>query len=164
MKNIDWHKLSTIAELLSAVAVMVTLVYLAVQTRYIAETTQQNQELLRAEAGNILMQNRNWRRQEIITNTEFASLVAKVRRQEVLTDVEQLQLAALQEMSAVSWQWEYLQWQAGNLPEFPFESLRNAFCDASGLTVNQHSWEDIKQLIESEFIVWMEANVVNSCQ
>ena len=53
MKKIDWSKWSAIAEIASAVAIVVTLSYLALQTFYLAEQTeqsvvqtQQNNELL----------------------------------------------------------------------------------------------------------------------
>jgi hypothetical protein len=46
MKTIDWTKWSAIAEVFSALAIIVTLVYLSVQTRYLAEQTQQNNRFI----------------------------------------------------------------------------------------------------------------------
>lgn len=48
MKNVDWNKLAAIAEIFSAVAILITLIYLAVQTRYSAVQTQQNTAALLA--------------------------------------------------------------------------------------------------------------------
>ena len=42
MKRVEWGKWSAIAEILSALAILVTLGYLAIQTRYLAVQTEQN--------------------------------------------------------------------------------------------------------------------------
>jgi hypothetical protein len=48
MKEVDWTKWSSIAEILSAAAILVTLAYLAVQTRYLAIQTEQNTAAIQA--------------------------------------------------------------------------------------------------------------------
>ena len=48
MNKIDWAKWSAIAEILGAVAVVVTLLYLSAQTRYLATQTQQNTAAIQA--------------------------------------------------------------------------------------------------------------------
>ena len=48
MKKIDWSKWSAVAEILSAVAILITLAYLAVQTRYSALQVEQNTAALLA--------------------------------------------------------------------------------------------------------------------
>ena len=48
MSRIDWSKWSAIAEIGAAVAVVITLVYLAVQTRYVAVQTELNTAAVRA--------------------------------------------------------------------------------------------------------------------
>jgi hypothetical protein len=48
MTKIDWSKWSAIAEILSAVAILITLVYLAVQTRFAALQIDQNTATLLA--------------------------------------------------------------------------------------------------------------------
>ena len=50
MKATDWSKWSSIAEILSAVAILITLVYLSIQTRYLAVQTEQNTQAIRATA------------------------------------------------------------------------------------------------------------------
>ena len=56
MSKIDWTKWSAIAEILSAISIVVTLLYLSLQTRYLAEQTaslseqtQQNNLLMRSQ-------------------------------------------------------------------------------------------------------------------
>jgi hypothetical protein len=50
MKTIDWTKWSAMAEIFSAVAIFMTLVYLGIQTRTLSVQTQQNTEALLAAA------------------------------------------------------------------------------------------------------------------
>jgi len=50
MKATDWTKWSSIAEILSAVAILITLLYLSMQTRYLAIQTEQNTQAIRATA------------------------------------------------------------------------------------------------------------------
>lgn len=56
MRKVDWTKWSAIAEISSAIAIVMTLLYLSVQTRYLAEQTeqtnlflQQNQDIALAD-------------------------------------------------------------------------------------------------------------------
>lgn len=42
MKAVDWAKWSAIAEICGAIAVIITLLYLSLQTRYLATQTEQN--------------------------------------------------------------------------------------------------------------------------
>lgn len=42
MKAVDWAKWSAIAEICGAIAVVITLLYLSLQTRYLATQTEQN--------------------------------------------------------------------------------------------------------------------------
>jgi len=75
MSKMDCSKWSAIAEILSAIAIVVTLLYLAVQTRYLAVQTDQNNELLRAQAGYNNLRNRVSYREEIVANPELADFL-----------------------------------------------------------------------------------------
>ena len=48
MKNVDWTKWSAIAEIVSSAAILLTLVYLALQTQQLVEQTQQNLAAIRS--------------------------------------------------------------------------------------------------------------------
>jgi hypothetical protein len=50
MKDTNWAKWSSVAEILSAVAILITLLYLSMQTRYLAVQTEQNTQAIRATA------------------------------------------------------------------------------------------------------------------
>jgi hypothetical protein len=49
MKEVDWTKWSAVAEIVSSVAILLTLVYLAIQTQQLAFQTEQNTLALQAE-------------------------------------------------------------------------------------------------------------------
>ena len=57
MSRIDWSKWSAIAEITAAVAVVVTLLYLAQQTRYVGEQTEQNTAAVRASVRQAMFAN-----------------------------------------------------------------------------------------------------------
>lgn len=57
MSRIDWSKWSAIAEIAAAVAVVITLVYLARQTRYVGEQTEQNTAAVRASVRQAMFAN-----------------------------------------------------------------------------------------------------------
>lgn len=50
MRKIDWTKWSAISEILGAIAIVATLMYLAIQTEQLSEQTRQNTEALQAGA------------------------------------------------------------------------------------------------------------------
>jgi hypothetical protein len=50
MKNIEWSKWASIAEIVSSVAILITLVYLAAQTQQVAIQTQQNSAAINASS------------------------------------------------------------------------------------------------------------------
>jgi hypothetical protein len=49
MKETNWTKWASIAEILSAVAILITLLYLGLQTRYLAEQTRLNSQTIMAQ-------------------------------------------------------------------------------------------------------------------
>ena len=57
MSRIDWSKWSAIAEIAAAVAVVVTLVYLARQTQFVGEQTEQNTAAVRASVRQAMFAN-----------------------------------------------------------------------------------------------------------
>jgi hypothetical protein len=57
MSRVDWSKWSAIAEIGAALAVVITLVYLAKQTQYVAVQTEQNTAALRASVRQDMFQN-----------------------------------------------------------------------------------------------------------
>ena len=78
MKNVDWTKWSAVAEILSAIAIVLTLLYLADQTRQLKVQTEQNNDLLQAQAGYALAQNQANNNALLRSSPEFADFLAKL--------------------------------------------------------------------------------------
>ena len=84
----NWEAIGVIAELLGATAVVVTLLYLAVQMRLAREATQVQSTYSTIEVY------ANWRG-HLIENGDLAGLVAKANRGEELSDKEDIQVSTL---------------------------------------------------------------------
>lgn len=90
------QELGSLGEFVGAIAVMVTLVYLAIQTRLTrkaAEVTQQAAEetakYAGIQAGAVVVEGYSrWR--SLVCNPETAEIIVKARGKNVLTDAEQL--------------------------------------------------------------------------
>ena len=86
MRTIDWNKWSSIAEILSAIAIVVTLLYLAVQT-------EQNTAALRSQSRQGLLESAL---QELPVWIEYPDLTAAIiDNEKELTLNEKIQLDAL---------------------------------------------------------------------
>lgn len=153
MKNADWSKWSAIAEILSAIAIVITLLYLSVQTRYLAVQTDQNNELLRAQAGFNMLQNRVVGREEIYRNPELAEFrirVSQARSWADLSAADALRMRSELQRQFLTTQWEYSQIIDGNLDleEFVFR------LDERG--PEREEWERFKASLRPDFVEWME--------
>lgn len=153
MKDVDWTKWSAVAEILSAIAVVATLLYLAVQTQHLAEQTEQNNVLMEAQAGYNMLRNRVAYREEIVRDEDVAGFFYRLRQAESLDDLSDLDIFRARierERQMLSWQWEYSQIMAGNLApeEFP---IRLA---ADGPA--REEWERFKPGLNPDFVEWLE--------
>jgi hypothetical protein len=122
MKKIDWTKWSAIAEILSAMAILVTLLYLGVQTRYVAEQTelstqqiQQNNRLLEAEARANQLASRVSFVDRLLEGVDLASIDVKLQTGESLTEVEEQHWFSFAIFNLIQWEWQYREYEAGTL-------------------------------------------------
>ena len=162
MTKIDWTKWSAIAEILSAIAIVFTLVYLSTQTRYLADQTaqsivqtQQNNALLEAQARYNHQEVRSSFRAVPRDNREFAEILVKADRGEVLLPVEQLQLESHWKQMFSAWEWEYFESKTGRF-DLPVAGYRNGIQGPGAL---EH-WEVTKGRLHPEFVAWVDKNVV----
>lgn len=158
----DWTKWSAVAEILSAVAIVFTLLYLAVQTRYVADQTEQNNELLRAQAGYNLLQNRAEFRSRVISDPELAEFWVQTG---LYGDASALDLMVRfrNERNILNWQWEWRQWLDGNLAfgEFSVPLLREVMAgqQQSEFRITE-TWEMFKSQLDPDFVEWLESEVM----
>ena len=112
MKKIDWIKWSAIAEVFSALAIVVTLGYLAIQTQQNTAATQASvrQSMLEADRESLYMQVQN----------------PFLTKRSGLDDEEQLQLIAFMTAFMRTRENFWIQYQKGVLDQDTWESYRGA--------------------------------------
>ena len=84
----DWEVIGVVAEIVGAVAIIITLIYLSVQMRLAREASQLQSSYSTIEVYG------NWRT-HLIENERLAATVAKANRGESLTSEEDIQVATL---------------------------------------------------------------------
>jgi len=145
--------LGNYGEFIGAIAVVGTLVYLAVQIN-------QNNTLLKAQVRAIRAQIRIDAFDQAVGNPDLVRARVKQRSSEGLTEFDEqiLRVAALAMFTR--WQYAFGEWQAGLLEEteVPVRAWRLAFSDGATRDV----WEQQGEIsFQPHFVKWMESNVVH---
>jgi hypothetical protein len=145
----NWTKWSSIAEITSSIAIVLTLIYLAIQT-------QQNQELLRAQANQMYMSQRVTTIEPLMGDSELATAFFKGQNNQELTPLERHKLNWFYNSILTVWEWEFEQYQSG-LHEPALLAWQFVF----------NTWPDFKSNYNSaawlseEFRDYMNLNVVD---
>jgi len=145
----NWEALAAISEVVGAIAVVTTLIYLSVQLR-------QNNILLKEQAKYHMLQN------QISYHDRFAEdpELVKTMYGTDLTEEENLTMRRLAGAIAVlfRWNWEFLRAkeQIFGLTDVPTEAFAYEFAKAN----LGEFWEDIKGIYDPEFVSFMDSHVV----
>jgi hypothetical protein len=160
MSKVDWTKWSAIAEILSAIAIVFTLVYLAVQTQYLAEQTEQNNALMQAQARADREEVRRLSLARRMENQDLLRAIAKANDGAELTDVEALLLDSHNTATLMDWQYIVSEFRRGLLEAeaLPVEAWRRVFRRDPGLI---EQWAVQKYEVDPSFAEWMDANIAN---
>jgi hypothetical protein len=73
MRKTDWSKWSSVSEIVSSVAILLTLVYLAIQTNQISQQTEINTSALLSNSRGQTLEYELWLVENLIENAEIAS-------------------------------------------------------------------------------------------
>ena len=138
----NWDAIGTISEIVGAVAVVVTLAYLAIQIR------QQN-SMLQSTSRQALVEND---RASIATALEHIELVTKLGNEEELTANEQAQISLLWIMDLRNREFEYFQYKAGSLDDAAWQSYYETLHYTFGTERMRRWWEIVgRESFDSEF-------------
>jgi hypothetical protein len=154
MNRIDWPKWSAIAEIAAAIAVVITLVYLAIQTRYVAVQTEQNTAAVRASVRQAMFANDQ---EMIFKQTGFP-------RESCVTE-----LAVFQELGfgpCASWllalfrsrENNWLQYRDGLIDATTYSSYENALRSLFMFNVYNGPawWPTISGQLSAEFVAYID--------
>ena len=169
MKKIDWTKWSAIAEILSAIAIVVTLLYLADQTNELRVQTEQNNKLLNAEAIGSVFETRLEYQNQMLAGVDIAELLERNETQKELSPQDVRRMIALRSQAVIGWQKDYFLYQAGILPEpylrANFKVMRRALFQQFGALPAEEFWKTWSEDSgTSAFVDFVEQCVRHECE
>ena len=134
---------------------------------FLAFELNQNNKLLRAQAGYNLLLNRGLWRDDVGSDPEYAEFWLKVEKGGPLSEVEALRLRTIAERTILNWQWEYGQYVDGNFAagELPIAGYRRVFWgngSSSEAKATRDAWNRFRSELRPDFVAWMEDNVFNA--
>ena len=140
MKKIDWTKWSAISEILSAIAIVVTLLYLAIQM-------QQTNRALFADSREATM---NADVNFLLTAVDYPHLNASL--EDELEPMEQQRLFSLMAAFFRIREFSWFQHELGILDDQAFESYMQTTVRLAGYDRVKPVWERLSADLDSEFI------------
>ncbi len=145
----NWEAVGAVAELLGAIAVFVTLAYLAVQVR-------QSNIVTREQAQYHMLQNQLGYFDSLAANPDFVRTVYGVDSTD--EDVRFRQHEAHIVSLLFRWNWEYLRVQDGIYPtdSLPVDGYR---WQVATIGIREH-WDQKKAWFDPEFVAFMERDVI----
>jgi len=135
----DW---AAIAEIVSAIAVVVTLVYLAVQIRHSKESLDANTKAIRGQAISEITRNVHDQMHMFIQGQDSIGAFQKFVSDEKLGARDAFVIDSILSAVFVARQNEFLQWRQGLLDDDVFESLHHVIHTCLGHPNGQHWWNN----------------------
>jgi hypothetical protein len=169
MKAVDWTKWSAIAEILSAIAIVLTLLYLADQTQELRVQTEQNNKLLSAEAIGSVLETRLGYQDQVLAGVDIAELLQRNETQEELSPQDVSRMNALRSQAVIGWQRDYFLYQEDILPEqylrANFNVMRFALFAQFGAFPAEEFWESWSaDSGSSAFVEFVEQCIRLACE
>ena len=138
----NWEAIGALAELCGAAAVVVTLVYLALQVR-------QNNELRRSESRQALVGNDV---ASLAANLEHTDVFAKYVSEQMLSPEEQLRMSFMFALDIRNREFEYFQYQHGLLDEETWLSYRQVLLINHSSALGRKWWDRVgRSIVDPEF-------------
>ena len=153
----DWNVAASIAELISATAVVLSLIYLSMQVR-------QSNNLQSAQARYNLRVQRSQVASTIRDPFTLEALYKKENGEEISpAELGAIKMTAL--LSIETWEWQYGEYKAGmlRLEELPLAAWRTWFLGEGEVPIPiKDVWEKRKNTLNPDFVSFIEKNVINA--
>ena len=145
-----------LAEIIAAVAVIASLIYIGNELRQNTEAlqAQSRHNLISLRIGVVDVQLENWNLLEALHRfVDGGDLSASERTAVKLMSIKILEM----------WQWQHGEFQAGTLTrdQLPVESWRGLYNDKVLPNAVSELWEERKGTLNPEFVRFMEENVID---
>ena len=123
---------------------------------FLAVELHQNNRLLDAQVSHDLLRNRIDMRFDIYRDPEVARLDLKAANGETLDELEQHRVKNYSEATIIGFEWEYLQYVAGNVGYLPLDQWKRRMTQPR---FRADVWEPNKWLLSEEFIAFVETEI-----
>lgn len=138
----NWDAIGAVGEIIGAIAVVATLIYLSTQIR-------QNNKLLSSDSRQTLVSNDLT---SLISNVENSDVFAKLVSKELLSAEEQLRLSFIFALDLRNREFEYFQFKNGLLDEETWLSYRKVVLINHSTGLGKKWWEEIgRGIVDPEF-------------
>lgn len=138
----NWDAIGAVGEIIGAIAVVATLIYLSTQIR-------QNNKLLSSDSRQTLVSNDLT---SLISNVENSDVFAKLVSNELLSAEEQLRLSFIFALDLRNREFEYFQFKNGLLDEETWLSYRKVVLINHSTGLGKKWWEEIgRGIVDPEF-------------
>ena len=158
MKDTNWTKWSSIAEIFSAIAILFTLLYLALQTKYIAEQTELNSRAIQASAIQSLIERDMANTDLLIADPEILFLIMNKNE---MTDLETGKLYSFMTSITRSRESYFRQYSLGVIDKELYESLENPYLFILSIEHINNYWQRSKTQLDSKFVSRIDSQLKN---
>ncbi len=146
----NWDAIGAVGEVLGALAVVVTLGYLAIQMR-------QNTAALRISNENFLIERQDAIIATLVTDPSLAALAVKHDRQEELTDVEHVRMWNQYFRDLLMWELAYNRLKEGHFSEAHWRDWDNAYSKQFVEEFPPSWWEEARPWLTDDFSDYVDA-------
>jgi hypothetical protein len=144
--------LAAIAEMVSAVAVVVTLIYLAIQIKHSKESLDANTKAIRGQAISDITRNVHDQMHMFIQGHDVVAAFQRFATEDSLGSKDAFLIDSVLSAVFVARQNEFFQWKQGLLDEQVFRSLHHIMLTVLGSPNGQHWWDNEgRQMLTKEF-------------
>jgi hypothetical protein len=154
---------AAVAEIVGAIAVVVTLVYLSIQVRHSKKSLDANTTAIRGQVISDVTKNMQDHMMMVVQGRDVASVVQKMATEDELEPDDALLLDMLLTAMFVARQNEYFQWKQGMLDESVFRSLHHIIFTILGTPSGIHWWRhEGSKLVAPEFVEFVDQLVAEN--
>jgi len=154
MTLVGW---AAIAEIVSAIAVVITLVYLAVQIRHSKESLDANTKAIRGQAISDITRNVHDQMHLLSQGHDVAGAFQKFATEQPLNSLDSFLIDAVLSAVFVARQNEFFQWRQGLIDDDVFRSLHHVIHTCLGPENGKHWWENEgKRMFTPAFVAFVD--------
>jgi len=149
----NWDAIGAVSELVGALAVVITLIYLALQIR-------QNTRAVRLDTGHAITEEFRSMFALMAEHKELAELVhAAAADPSAISGVEKVRYYGLNGNFMRAIENAYIQWSEGALDLRHWEGMKRMVCDYAQLPGFQEFWSDRKHWFSEDFQRFMDTDI-----